>query len=437
MKKKSISVLLTLALCGTMLAGCGSPSEGSGSSDSSSDGNSSGKEVLEFYHGFYHDESEWAPAKAMRDIYDEFAEAHADGPVTFKPIPVENRAEITSTQVAGGTFPDMVDLGEAIPQAAISQGLVLDLKPYIDENNLQEAVGLNYTQNQVDGHIYTVHDQLENRGMWYNSKIFETAGIDVSALNTWEDFGAAMDKVRALGDGSYGYIAGQGSLFMMTAMLATSETGRDLVASEFTEDVINAPEFADAFKKAAAFDQANGSEHTTEDLGNMMDDFNKNGTVAVLFNGAWNASGVDPSLSDVVKPTIFPGNVSISSAGGGHTIASGMSEEKTQLALEFLAYMVSPEVQERIFTEVQATPCNMTVDLNSLAKESSDANTIALAEACTLVNEAENIVINPIYTWGGDVGTSLVNAFMECAVSGTDIDARFTQLQKELTALIA
>lgn len=149
MKKKSISVLLTLALCGTMLAGCGSPSEGSGSSDSSSDGNSSGKEVLEFYHGFYHDESEWAPAKAMRDIYDEFAEAHADGPVTFKPIPVENRAEITSTQVAGGTFPDMVDLGEAIPQAAISQGLVLDLKPYIDENNLQEAVGLNYTQNQV------------------------------------------------------------------------------------------------------------------------------------------------------------------------------------------------------------------------------------------------------------------------------------------------
>ncbi|WP_321004292.1 hypothetical protein [Eisenbergiella porci] len=35
------------------------------------------KEVLEFYHGYYHDESEWAPAKAMRDIYDEFAKQHA------------------------------------------------------------------------------------------------------------------------------------------------------------------------------------------------------------------------------------------------------------------------------------------------------------------------------------------------------------------------
>jgi raffinose/stachyose/melibiose transport system substrate-binding protein len=29
-----------------------------------------------------------------------------------------------------------------------------------------------------------------------------------------------------------------------------------------------------------------------------------------------------------------------------------------------------------------------------------------------------------------------VNALMECAVSGTDIDARFESLQKELLALI-
>ena len=65
---------------------------------------------------------------------------------------------IVSAEVAGGNFPDMVDCGLPLSLAAISQGLVLDLKPYIDENNLQDAVGLNYTQNDVDGHIYTVHD---------------------------------------------------------------------------------------------------------------------------------------------------------------------------------------------------------------------------------------------------------------------------------------
>ncbi len=68
-------------------------------------------DVLEFYHGYYQDESEWAAAQVMRDIYDEFAKEHADGSVTFKPIAVENRDDIVSAQVAGGSFPDLVDVG--------------------------------------------------------------------------------------------------------------------------------------------------------------------------------------------------------------------------------------------------------------------------------------------------------------------------------------
>ena len=41
-------------------------------------------EVLEFYHGYFHAETEWPAAKVMRDIYDEFEAQHADGPVVFQ-----------------------------------------------------------------------------------------------------------------------------------------------------------------------------------------------------------------------------------------------------------------------------------------------------------------------------------------------------------------
>ena len=47
----------------------------------------------------------------MRDIYEEFAAQHADSGITFKPIAVENRDDIVSAQVAGGSFPDIVDVG--------------------------------------------------------------------------------------------------------------------------------------------------------------------------------------------------------------------------------------------------------------------------------------------------------------------------------------
>ena len=171
MKKKLVSVLLVAAMGASVLAGCGSRSVKEDGGEKKSE--SSGNNVLEFYHGYYQDESEWAAAQVMRDIYDEFAQEHADGDVTFKPIAVENRDDIVSAQVAGGSFPDMVDVGGGgVPQAAISQDLVYDLKPYIDENNLQDAVGLNYTQHDQDGHIYAVHDQIESRGLWYNSSTF-------------------------------------------------------------------------------------------------------------------------------------------------------------------------------------------------------------------------------------------------------------------------
>lgn len=395
------------------------------------------KEVLEFYHGYYHEESEWPAAKVMRDLYDEFAVKHADGPVQFKPIAVENRDEIISAQVAGGSFPDMVDAGQALPQAAIVQGLVMDLKPFIDENNLQDAVGLNYTQNDVDGHIYTVHDQIETRGLWYNSKILTDAGVKVEDITDWASFGAAMEKVRTLGNDIYGYAAGQGSFMMMTASLALTEDGRKLIDSEFTMDTIASEAFANAFKTIAKLDQANGSAHTTPDVGNLMGDFNKTGIAAYLSNGVWNASGIAEELADVIEPTLFPGNVAISTAGAGLTVSSQMSEAKTALALEFIKYMTSAEVQTRIFLGVQANPCNVTVDLATLAKESGNAITMKLANACAMANGAEVIVQNVANVWGADIGNAIINALMECATEGTDIDARFEQLQKELTALIA
>ena len=423
MKKRWISAFMTAVLGVTMLAGV---------SVSAAE-----EEVLEFYHGYYHDESEWPAAKVMRDLYDEFAAAHADGDVTFKPIAVENRDEIVSAQVAGGSFPDLVDCGTAVPQAAISQELVLDLKPYIDENNLQDAVGLNYTQNDIDGKIYSVHDQFESRGIWYNAKLLEAAGVAAEDLATWDGFTKAMESIRGLDDGSYGYIAGQGSMFMMNAILASTEEGKAILEAEFTPETVESPVFAEAFKTVAALDQANGSEHTTEDNGNMMDDFNKNGKAGVLFNGVWNASGIGEDLADVIEPAVFPGNVAIATAGAGLTVSSGMSEAKTQLALEFIEYMTSEEVQSKIFTGVQANPCNTTVDLNKLAEESGDAITMKLAEACAQVNDAETIVKDMKYDWGADVGTAIINALMECAVSDADIDARFEQLQKELIALVA
>lgn len=449
-RKQLMSLVLAGAMTAAALTGCGSPAK---NTDATADkgavtdaaetaaetagtkaAKEGEKEVLEFYHGYYHDESEWAPAKAMRDIYDEFAKRHADGPVEFKAIPTEDIQSVVDNKVAGGAYPDMLDLaGNSVSLAAISQGLLYDLKPYIDEQGLKDQVGLNYTQNDVAGKIYTIHDQLNTLGFWYNEDIITQAGATLpDTWKTWDDFAAAMEKVRELGGDIYAYGAGEGSVHSFNAALGTTASGAAMLAGELTADAIASPEFAEAFKTIAALDQVNGSANTSSSANDWSADFDA-GKSAVFFNGVWAAGGFKGEGN--FQPAIFPGGVALSSAGGGITVANNMSEEKTKLALEFVKYMTSEEVQTKIFKEVGANPCNSTLDLNELAS-GADRNTVLLAKACAQANSAATIVPAIDAVWGTDIRNAIANRLMEAAISGTDIDAKLEELKSELTALI-
>ena len=103
------------------------------------------QEVLEFYHAYWHDEATWYPAVVMREIYQEFADAHADGPVRFEPIAIEDLTGLYSSELASGRVPDMMDCSGSVKlEGAIAQNVLMDLKPYIDENGLEAQVGANY-----------------------------------------------------------------------------------------------------------------------------------------------------------------------------------------------------------------------------------------------------------------------------------------------------
>ena len=104
--------------------------------------------------------------------------------------------------------------------------------------------------------------------------------------------------------------------------------------------------------------------------------------------------------------------------------------------MEFVKYMTSDEVQEKIFLEVNANPCNTDIDLIALAESSDSATVALLAEACSLANAAENVFKTTGAVWGEDVNNAIINKLIECSVEGTDIDAKCADLQAELTALI-
>lgn len=433
MKKNLISLLvLSLALM-LVLAACGNEEQESGEKGSKEKGKA--KEVLEFYHGYHQAEDEWPVAQVMRDLYDDFAKEHATGDVEFKVNAVSGSLpDIMNNKVATSEFPDMIDLaGNAVSLAAIEQNLILDLKPYIDENDLEKNVGINYTQNQVDGKVYTVHEQLFTMGLWYNKDIFESAGAKQPAeWTTWDDFSTAMEAVRSE-EGVYAFGAGEPALQLLNTALGSTEEGRQSLAGPITKESIESDEFQTALKTVMTAVQANGSENAGGDADSYSADFAQ-GKSAVFFNGVWAAGGMVDNPA--IAPGIYPAGVAISSSGGGITIADGMSEEKEKLALEFLKYMTSDEVQEVIFKEVGANPSNQNMDIIELAAASDDSTAQILGEAISLVNKAEYQVPTIGDSWGGDVRNALINALSESSASNIDIDKKVKETQDILLSLI-
>lgn len=380
MMKRVFALLLALAMLCALMVGCAKqetpaaepstndPAAAETTTDETPAADAPAEqEVLEFYHAYWHDEATWYPAVVMREIYQEFADAHADGPVRFEPIAIEDLTGLYSSELASGRVPDMMDCAGSVKlEGAIAQNLLMDLKPYIDENGLEAQVGANYEQNQVDGKIYTVSIGLASIGMWVNTDVLEATGATMpEEWTTWEAFADAMETVRVNGEamGYYSYGSGQGSIRMFNAALAATPAGAEMLKGPLTADAI-------------------------------------------------------------------------SSANTGLYVANDLSDAQKELALEFIKYMTSEEVQSRYFLETSSNPINENVDIQKLAQESGDPTALKLAEACDKCNKADTIVLAIDVCWGNDVGGALQNKFAECAVAGTDIEAKLAELQAELTALI-
>ena len=340
MKRKLVSVLLVAAMGVSVLTGCGGSN--SGKTDEDKKTAVSDENVLEFYHGYYQDKSEWAAAQVMRDIYDEFAKAHSDGTVTFKPIPVENRDDIVSAKVAGGSFPDMVDVGGAgVPQSAISQNLVYDLKPYIDENKLQDAVGLNYTQHDMDGHIYAVPWQSPWVNSFYaNKKVFEENGVKIPT--NYPEFLSAVKAFNEKGVLPYALFGKEKQWCLhLYDIMATRKAHDGIAALDDNTARASDDAYLDAAKKLIELVNAGMLSkdvfNTTYDQAEALF---TSGKAAMFMTGTWALKGLEEQMGDNIEVIYYP----LADAGSEEKVKWNMSGGYSQGGFSVPDYSKNKEI---------------------------------------------------------------------------------------------
>lgn len=400
-RNRLLALSLTLCMTASMaLAGCGK----TGGESEEEEGNSD-LPTITFTHGYYHDESEWPAAAEMRAIYEEFAEAHKDE-FNFVIKADEGGAEgIYNTalnDLSSGEFYDIADFGgwNIVPVASESDA-ILDLKPYLDEDaDFKDGVGVCYDQNLTDGKIYSVREQIEGVGFWYNSALFTQAGAQTpDQWQTWADFNAAVDKLVEAGIMPFGLNAGWPTNILLAGYSQRSEQSR-----AFYEGGATVESFDDAsFKESLAFmqdhvlkkiDSANFGPGGDDDEQYRTDFFD--GKTAMLFNGVWDAGGAVDCKAGIenIKPATFPTDeagkrAALLSGGTGFVVSNKLDEEQTEACIEFIKYMTSPEIAARIIEKGIGMAPGTEVNYDELLNKVETDDAKLLVEACQLCQKAD------------------------------------------------
>jgi raffinose/stachyose/melibiose transport system substrate-binding protein len=339
-------VLGVAAALSLVVAACGDDDEEQGGASKSS-----GPVTIEWWH--------IANNEPLKSIWQDAADQYmADHPnVNVKITVLENEAFKTklTTTMQAGKVPDVFQSwgGGTLAEQA-QAGLVKDISENTSSwiGDLNEAgVGLY----QVDGKQYGVPYNLGMVGVWYNTALFEKAGIDAPPA-TWDEFLADVEKLKGAGitplavgekDKWPGMFWWANLSLRIAGKDAMAQAGEDgsfdsegfIKAGEELQRLIEMEPFQDGFL-AAPWDGAGGEAATMA-----------NGRAAMDLMGQWApftfaANAKDkkgPKLGWFPFPTVDGGAGSADEQfGGGDGWAIG--KDAPPEAVDFVKFLVSTEI---------------------------------------------------------------------------------------------
>ena len=245
MKKKLLAVILSAAMAVTLLAGCGNSSSGdsaqggadapAASGDESSAPAAADGEVQEITWMFWDDltATEDLISKGYADVIDRFnADYEGQYHVTAITTNLEEYYPKLNALVASNETPDVfiVSPGPNLT-VYVDPGVAAPLDDYLadgwKDTFTSDAV---FSQMTYDGKIYAVPLNIAAACAFYNTEMFEAAGVEVPA--TWDEMLDACGKLEAAGYTPITISAGTAWCLSMVAGYLCEMEGVDLAALE-------------------------------------------------------------------------------------------------------------------------------------------------------------------------------------------------------------
>jgi multiple sugar transport system substrate-binding protein len=144
----------------------------------------------------------------MKHFASEFHQLHPNITVQFQSVSADNSTQKLTTQIAGGTAPDVAFMDSSAVEQFASRGALVNLDGYIAGSkniNMSDYVpGFLETAKYQDS-TYALPFDGETTGIFYRTDMFQAAGI-TSPPTTWDEFQADAAKLTIPSKKQYGFI---------------------------------------------------------------------------------------------------------------------------------------------------------------------------------------------------------------------------------------
>jgi raffinose/stachyose/melibiose transport system substrate-binding protein len=336
--KKSISLVATGMIALSVLAGCGSKDEASGSAN--------GKVKIEFLE--YKSEAKGTFNELAKKFEKE--NPNIDIVVTNPPDAVT----VLKTRVAKRDLPDVIGMGGDVSYAEISKaGALKDVSKDSALNDIQPAYIDMLKDISKQDKVYGIPYAANANAVIYNKTIFKELGIEVPT--TWEEFIAAAEKVKAAGKIPF-YFTFKDAWTALPAynVLAANTQGDDFFKKLEKGDT----KFAEGHKEAAekllsllefGHKDQNGKAYND---GNVA--FAK-GESAMYLQGIWAIPEIKKANPNI-EVGVFPYPIGDSKVVSGVDLllAQSATTEHPKEAKKFIEFLLSDENMKEYLTQQNA-----------------------------------------------------------------------------------
>ena len=372
MKKKVLATLLVGAMAASLLAGCGTTVETTGSSDTTTApektqttetaeaGEAGGSDVSADITLWTYPIGEWGNAETVDSLIQDFNKEYPGINVTVEYLDYTNGDDQVNTAIEGGQAPDLIMEGpERLVANWGAKGLMVDLSDILDDTDKSEIYEsvLSACVNK-EGATYEYPLCMTAHCMAINKTVFEEADAMqyVDAENhTWttDDFFKAMDAVYAHTGQTVGavYCSGQGG-DQGTRALINNLYGGTFTDADHTKYTADSAENVKAIQalvdsKAIGFDAsiAGGDEINLFRQGVLNVAFCWN--IAQQLNSDNNDAGLTNS-GDEIFPMAFPtesGDPKLCGGIWGFGIFDNGDEAKIKAAKTFIEFIAADPSQ--------------------------------------------------------------------------------------------